>query len=70
MKPGSRAEFEWSEVPYPATLQGQAETDPHAAPEHPVAVLWVPDPEQRRGRRRNEDCDCAVRVILVGEARA
>lgn len=51
MKPGSRAEFDWSETPYPTTVMGQANSHPPSASTHPIAVLWVPDPEQRHGFR-------------------
>lgn len=47
MKPGSRrAETDWAETPYPETILGSAAT---SAPktQDPVAVLWIPDPEQR-----------------------
>ncbi len=37
-----RAEFDWSEVPYPAALAGQAQSD--ASDEHGAHVfLYVPD---------------------------
>lgn len=50
------AEFDWAEVPYPERMQGTAEmlpTEPDAdSPMTGVtAVLWLPDPEQRRGWR-------------------
>ena len=55
-QPLRRAEYDWAEVPYPERLDGRAEllsTEPDA--DSPmagvVAVLWLPDPEQRRGVR-------------------
>lgn len=47
-----RAEYEWSEVPYPDTVPGHAEMLPGGGPgDKPAGVLWVPDPEQRHGWR-------------------
>ena len=53
MKPGARSEFEWAEVPYPTTIPGSSEagSDQAATFDGVAAVLWVPDPEQRRGWR-------------------
>ena len=47
-----RAEFDWSEVPYPETMTGTTEAIPApSSTDHPAGVLWVPDPEQRYGWR-------------------
>lgn len=46
-----RAEVDWAETPYPVTVMGQADTSSRSGSDHPAAVLWVPDPEQRRGWR-------------------
>lgn len=45
----TRAEFDWSEVPYPETMEGRTEALPSDDSEMAgvAAVLWVPDPEQR-----------------------
>ncbi len=52
-KPGARAEFDWSEVPYPTTIAGTAAVIEQSGSAFAgvKAVLWVPDPEQRRGWR-------------------
>lgn len=47
MPSSPRSEYDWAEVPYPATMQGQAEVAHHGDPDRPAGVLWVPDPEQR-----------------------
>lgn len=51
MKPGSRAEFEeW--IPYDPVTVGHVETRPEdVSSDHPAAVLWILDPEQRHGWR-------------------
>lgn len=49
MKPGSRAEFNF-EQDTPDVAVGHAEAGKDDE-DHPAAVLWVPDPEQRHGWR-------------------
>jgi hypothetical protein len=46
-----RSETDWAEVPYPVTVTGHAEVGPVNGNDQPAGVLWVPDPEQRRGWR-------------------
>lgn len=48
MKPGSRAEFNF-EQDIPDVTVGHAEGGKDD--DHPAAVLWLPDPEQRYGWR-------------------
>lgn len=52
MKPGSRAEFDFEQAA-PDVVMGHAESDADAAAplSGVAAVLWIPDPEQRRGWR-------------------
>lgn len=45
-----RAEVDWIEPPAPTVGVAEAVVD-ERAPESIAAVLWVPDPEQRRGWR-------------------
>jgi hypothetical protein len=47
--PPPRAEFDWSEVPYPERQQGMAEALPvtDSVMTDTAGVLCVPDPEQR-----------------------
>lgn len=51
MKPGSRAEVDWSETPLPETIMGHVADVPTTEPPSAVRKLYVPDPEARRGWR-------------------